>query len=170
MPASSCSHRVPLVNASSGASSRAGIRASSRAGIRLALGVAALLFLAGCASTTAPVVYGPGGSAAKADRVRGDTEECRRLAESAVGVNGQAPQKIAVGSARRGASQFVDQAVESLVEGSRNAWQKARGAGAGAMAGSAVAVALNWNEPDAVYREYVDLCMKDRGHKVLGWR
>lgn len=138
--------------------------------VRIALAAVALAGLAGCASTSAPVVYGPGASASRAERVRADTEECRRLAESAVGVNGQATQKLAIGSGKRGLSQFVDQAVESLVEGSRNAWQKARGAGAGAMAGSAVAVALNWNEPDAVYREYVDLCMKDRGHKVLGWR
>ena len=47
---------------------------------------------------------------------------------------------------------------------------KARGAGAGAMAGTLTSVALNWNEPDSVYRNYVDLCLKERGHKVLGWR
>jgi hypothetical protein len=38
------------------------------------------------------------------------------------------------------------------------------------MAGTLTAVALNWNEPDGVYRSYVDLCLKERGHKVLGWR
>jgi hypothetical protein len=38
------------------------------------------------------------------------------------------------------------------------------------MAGSVTLAVLNWNEPDSVYRSYVDLCLKDRGHKVLGWR
>lgn len=72
--------------------------------------------------------------------------------------------------ARRGAVEFIDKAVESMVNGSKEVWTKARGAGAGGMAGSLTTVVLTWNEPDGVYRNYVDLCLKERGHKVLGWR
>ena len=71
---------------------------------------------------------------------------------------------------RERAVEFVDKAVESAVSGARNGWQRARGASAGAMAGTLTTVALNWNEPDSVHREYVDLCLKERGHRVLGWR
>jgi hypothetical protein len=38
------------------------------------------------------------------------------------------------------------------------------------MAGNLVGSVLTWNEPDSVYRRYVELCKKDRGHTVLGWR
>ena len=36
------------------------------------------------------------------------------------------------------------------------------------MAGTLTGLLLNWNEPDGVHREYVDQCLKDRGHRVLG--
>jgi hypothetical protein len=138
--------------------------------IRLALAALALGVLSGCASTTAPVVYGGKAQRAQPQRAQADIAACRRIADAAVGVNSAKSPQTATGAAKRGMVQFVDQAVESLVEGARNAWAKARGAGAGATAGSLTAVVLNWNEPDAVYREYVELCMKDRGHRVLGWR
>ena len=52
----------------------------------------------------------------------------------------------------------------------RNAMERARGAAAGVFAGGLTAAALNWNEPDGVHRAFVDECLKERGHKVLGWR
>jgi outer membrane lipoprotein SlyB len=144
---------------------RRGPRRLAGAGV---LGVAVLL--AGCASLSAPVVYDPSASPDLAARAQADLQSCRAQAESSVGVNGLGGAKLALSSARRGGSEFVAEAVEQLVAGSRSAWEKARGAAAGAMAGGAVSVALNWNEPDAVYRGFVDRCLKDRGHQVLGWR
>lgn len=126
--------------------------------------------LAGCASLSAPVVYDPSASPERAVRAQADLQACRAQAEAAVGVNGLGGAKVASSTGKRGGSEFVAEAVEQLVSGSRNAWEKARGAAAGAMAGGAVSVALNWNEPDGVYRGFVDRCMKDRGHQVLGWR
>jgi hypothetical protein len=126
--------------------------------------------LAGCASLSAPVVYDPAASPDRAARAQADLQACRAQAESAVGVNGLGGAKVASATGKRGGSEFVAEAVEQLVSGSRNAWEKARGAAAGAVAGGAVSVALNWNEPDGVYRGFVDRCMKDRGHQVLGWR
>ena len=29
---------------------------------------------------------------------------------------------------------------------------------------------LEWNEGDKVYQKYVENCLEDRGHEVLGWR
>jgi hypothetical protein len=137
---------------------------------RAALILGLALVLGGCASTTAPVVYSSKSQQVTAPRAQADVEQCRRAADAAVGVNGAKAPRTAGNAARRGAVRFVDQAVESLVEGSRNAWAKARGAGAGATAGSLMAVLLSWDEPDAVYREHVEICLKERGHKVLGWR
>lgn len=127
--------------------------------------------LVGCASTAAPVVYqSPKTPPTKAQSLAQDLEACRRSADAAVGLNGTKSPKVASTVGKRGAVEFADKAVESLVIGSRNAWERARGAGAGAMSGALVAVLLNWNEPDGVYRQYVDLCLRERGHRVLGWR
>ncbi|WP_287383069.1 hypothetical protein [Ralstonia sp.] len=136
---------------------------------RLSLAALAVAGLAGCASTSAPVVF-PSQKAALQERAASDMQACRAEADAAVGANGHSARDTGTRVARRGAVEFVDKAVESLVNGSRTVWDRARGAGAGAMAGSITAVALNWNEPDAVYRKYVDTCLKQRGHKVLGWR
>lgn len=144
-------------------------RPAPRVAPRLVLILSAAAVLAGCASTATPVVYkaGPAPLAARADA---DLQACRAEAELSVGINSTKATKVSAGTAKRGAVEFVDKAVESVVNGSRSVYEKARGAAAGAMAGTVTSVVLNWNEPDTVYREYVDLCMKERGHKVLGWR
>lgn len=130
----------------------------------------ATLVLAGCASTATPVAYEASASPAKAARFETDLQACRTRAEQAVGINGVKGASLAQASTRRGATEFVKEAVDSLVVGSRNAWARARGAAAGEAAGTVASVLLNWNEPDRVHREYVDRCLKDRGHTVLGWR
>lgn len=152
-----------------------GAHRSGRAATRLVLASVVLaggvLTLSGCASTSTPVVYpsssrpGPGAST-----VAADVERCRSRADEAVGTNGLHARKVATQASRRGAIEFVDRAVEQTVINSRQAMSRARGAAAGAVAGGLTAVALNWNEPDAVYREFVELCMRERGHRVLGWR
>lgn len=139
--------------------------------LRLSIAAAAVAVLAGCASTSAPVVY-PVADGKKAARTNpdADLQACRAEADKAVGINSMRAGKTGTTAARRGAIEFVDKAVESLVNGSKEVWARARGAGAGAAAGSLTAVALNWNEPDSVYRNYVELCLRERGHRVLGWR
>jgi hypothetical protein len=134
------------------------------------LAAAALALLVGCASTSAPVLYADAKSRTPAQRVQADIDDCRAQAEAAVGVNGANAHKVANATAKRGGVDFVDEAVEQIVASGRSAWHKARGAAAGVMAGSLTAALLNWNEPDGVYRNHVDLCLKERGHKVLGWR
>lgn len=133
------------------------------------LSLVLLAVLAGCASTAKPVVY-PVADAKRELRAEADLKACRAKADAAVGINGSRAQKTGTAVARRSAVEFIDKAVESMVNGSKEVWTKARGAGAGGMAGSLTTVVLTWNEPDGVYRNYVDLCLKERGHKVLGWR
>lgn len=145
--------------------------AAPRPRARLMFAGVVLVALAGCASTAAPVIYQPPGAPTRqAARIDRDLAQCREQALQAVGLNGTKGRAMADVVARDGAREFVNKAVESLVVGSRNAWERARGAGAGEAAGTLTGLLLNWNEPDRVHREYVDLCMKDRGHKVLGWR
>jgi hypothetical protein len=133
---------------------------------RLAI-LSAALVLGACA-TSAPVVY-PQASAAPA-RVALDTEQCRRQATEAVGLNGRDAGTLARDAGKAGTVGFVAGAVGSLVAGSKDAWNKARGAAAGGASGIATKVLLEWNEPDKVHQEFVERCMKRRGHDVLGWR
>ncbi len=131
----------------------------------------AALGLAGCASTTQPVIYGSPANAARPPRVAAaDVTECRRLAQAAVGTNAARSATTPAAAGKKSAAEFVDRAVEQIVVNARNAMERARGAAAGVFAGGLVATALNWNEPDAVHRAFVDQCLKERGHKVLGWR
>jgi hypothetical protein len=133
---------------------------------RLAI-LSAALALGACA-TSAPVVY-PKANAAPA-RVAADTEQCRRQATEAVGLNGRNAGSLAGDAGKAGAVAFAAAAVGGLVASSKDVWQRARGAAAGGATGIATKVLLDWNEPDKVHQEYVERCMKQRGHDVLGWR
>lgn len=127
--------------------------------------------LTGCASLSAPVVYvPPKAPPAASERIAVDLAECRKRAEAAVGVNGVSAPALSTQAARQGAKSFVSEAAGRLMFDAKSAWGRARGAAVGSVAGGLTGVALNWNEPDAVHRKYVDLCMEDQGHTVLGWR
>lgn len=150
-----------------------GIASFARCG-RLAVVTASALVLtlalAGCA-TPRPVVYhkaaiGP----VEQQRVAKDTQECRRRAEAAVGLNARRADAAAQSAAKTGAIAFAAAAVGSLVNSSKDVWQRARVGAAGGAAGAAVKTLVEWNDPDEVHQEYVERCMAERGHDVLGWR
>jgi hypothetical protein len=124
--------------------------------------------LLGACATSAPVVVPT--SAADSARVARDSEQCRSQATAAVGLNGRNAGTVASSAGKAGTVGFVAGAVGGLVAGSKDVWQKARGAAAGGASGIATKVLLEWNEPDDVHQEYVERCMKKRGHDVLGWR
>ena len=125
---------------------------------------------AGCA-TTSPVVYQTSKpTASQSQRLAKDVQACEQRASSAVGVNGRNATQAAQSSARVGAIGFAATAVGALVNSSRDAWQRARAGAAGGAAGVATKTLLEWNDPDKVYQEYVERCLDDRGHDVLGWR
>jgi outer membrane murein-binding lipoprotein Lpp len=138
----------------------------------LRLGAVALaLLITGCASTQPVIYHQAAPDAQRAARVAADVEQCRRSADAAVGTNARtAPKAVAASAGRTGAIAFAAEAVEALVEGSRDAWSKARGAAAGGVAGMLTKTVIDSNEPDDVHKEYVERCLKDRGNVVLGWR
>ena len=145
--------------------SRHGCRA---AGLVLALGLSA------CASTQ-PVIYSKKADSIKLnERTQRDLQECSQRADQGVGRNSAkgAPEKhkVAQKVGATAAIGFVATAVGSVVSNSKGVWERARGAAAGGAAGMATKLLLEWNEGDKVFQKYVELCLEDRGHEVLGWR
>lgn len=128
----------------------------------------ALSVLAGCASTPAPVVYAKNPRVkANPAKVEKDVADCRALAEADVGLNNL---RLAGQTGRAAAVGFTAGAVGSLVNGSSKILNRAAAGAAGGAAGVATKVLLDWNQPDEVHKNYVERCMKARGHIVLGWR
>jgi outer membrane lipoprotein SlyB len=124
--------------------------------------VVATSLLSGCA-TPHPVIYeaAPGASH--------DVEQCMQLARAAGADSGKgasAARDVGVGAAMGGAA--------------AGAWGGVRGysdvgqrAAAGAAAGASVALirgVSRANEPTEVFRGYVNQCLRERGHQVVGWR
>ncbi|MFY7917464.1 MAG: hypothetical protein ACOVPA_22770 [Rubrivivax sp.] len=143
-------------------------RAGSAAVLLMVLGLTA------CA-TTQPVIYSKKTDSIELnERTRKDLGECSRQADVRVGRNGmqgtQGTQKVAQKVGSTGAIGFVATAVGSVVSNSKGAWERARGAAAGGAAGMATKLLLDWNEGDEVYQKYVEGCLENRGHEVLGWR
>jgi hypothetical protein len=91
--------------------------------IRLPLAAVSLFVLAGCASTSAPVLYADASrrSAEPLTRTQSDIGECRKQADAAVGVNGVNARSASTVSAKRGAQYFADEAVEQIVANGRSA-------------------------------------------------
>lgn len=154
---------------------RSQARAATRRRPGLAATLAVAVVMAGCASTQ-PVIYSKKtDSIVVNERTQRDLSECSRLADQRVGRNSlnagqpdsrKAAQKVGA----TGAVAFVATAVGSVVSSSMSAWERARGAAAGGAAGMATKLLLDWNEGDEVYQNYVEQCLQNRGHQVLGWR
>jgi outer membrane lipoprotein SlyB len=126
--------------------------------------------LAGCA-TPQPVVYrSDAQTTTLKERADRDLATCRRAADEAVGLNGRDARTVARAAAQTGVIGFVAAAAGAAFAASTEVWQKARGGAAAGAAGAAAKTLLDWNAPDEVYQEYVERCMADRGHAVLGWR
>jgi outer membrane lipoprotein SlyB len=146
------------------------------ASLPLALLLATAALAGGCATQQQPVVYQKAvPSAAQQQRVQADAQTCRARAEAAVGINqrrqASKPDGAAVqGAARVGLIGFAATAVGGLVASSKDVWQRARAGAAAGVTGAATKTVLEWNDPDKVFLEYVERCMEDRGHEVLGWR
>lgn len=144
---------------SSGARRRATVLAA-------ALGV---IVLAGCASS-APIVYQEGPRPTYSQRIERDTEDCRRLADQAVGLNDRRGGRVAENAAKGGVIGFAATAAAALVAGASDVWQTALAGATGGAVGVGAKTLLDWNEPDRAYRGYVERCLEKRGHHVVGWR
>ncbi len=102
------------------------------------------------------------------DQARADADRC--LAEAkAYGVKNDSG-KTGGGKAVRGATlgAAISAAVSAVLGGNVG-----RAAGAGAAGGAtagAVSGAIDADEPDGVFKNYVDRCLKEMGYDVIGWQ
>lgn len=127
----------------------------------MVLAVLAALSLVGCAANR-PVVYGGGLSV---DR---DIDECMRLARESgadAGKSRDVARSTALGAATGGAATGVYGAVRGYSDvGNRVAAGAAAGAAVGLIQGGVRA-----SEPSSTFKGYVNRCLRDRGHDVIGW-
>ena len=142
--------------------------ASRAAARRLGLGLALAASLAlACASR--PVVYvDPAADAARRARVERDIDECRSYAKTHTREGLAGTGDAARSTVRGGAVGAAAGAVGGAIWGSAG-----RGAATGAAAGATSGL-LGWmfgrhDRENQVQRRYVERCLADRGHQVLGW-
>jgi hypothetical protein len=140
-----------------------------------AIACSSLLVLSGCTPMT-PTLY-PNDHLQKVGGVQAerDVAECQALAEEWVKSGGQGAQ-IAKDTARNvGVGTAVGAA--SGAAGGAIYGDPARGAAAGAAGGAAAGLMgtlFGWmfskSEPEPVYRNFVEKCLRDRGYDPIGWQ
>jgi hypothetical protein len=135
-----------------------------------ALGLVALLpALAGCSASPRPVFY-PNARLAEVGeaQVQQDIDACMAAAEAAgvsrSGGTGQAAGNVAKTAAIGGAAGAAGGAVRG---------HAGRGAAVGAAAGAAggtMRELFRTREPDPVFKNFVDRCLRDKGYDPIGWK
>jgi len=132
-----------------------------RFGTGLAALLAAALVATGCGATR-PVIY-QGGPAAKQD-----IDDCMRLARQGgadASKGSEVVRDTATGAAMGAAATGVYGAVRGYSDvGNRTAAGAAAGAAVGLIRGGVKA-----SEPSGTFKSYVNRCLRERGHDVVGW-
>jgi len=126
--------------------------------------------LLGCA-TPRPVLY-PNDELRRAGREQAerDIDQCLELAQQDVGSGsgrGRTGERVAARTATGAATGAAVGAAAS-----RSAARGAAGGAAGAATHAVLSTLLHprRNQPDPVFRNYVDRCLRERGYDVIGWR
>jgi hypothetical protein len=96
-----------------------------------------------------------------------DIDECIRYARDS-GAEGNKGAEIAKGTAGGAAVGGAVGAATGAVLG--NLGRGVAAGAAGGAAGGLVHGALTSDEPDAVFRSFVDRCLKEKGYDPIGWR
>jgi outer membrane lipoprotein SlyB len=124
-------------------------------------------FMVGCAAKR-PVLY-PNATLKQAGNAAAQAEidACLRMADESGVASGKGEEaaKRTAGAAAIGAASGAAWGAFFGDAGKR--------AGAGAAAGAAGALvhgALTSNEPDVVYRGFVERCLREKGYDVIGWK
>ncbi len=132
-----------------------------RFGTSLMVLLTAALMVTGCGATR-PVIY-QGGPAAKQD-----IDDCMRLARQGgadASKGGEVVRDTATGAAMGAAATGVYGAVRGYSDvGNRTAAGAAAGAAVGLIRGGVKA-----SEPSSTFKSYVNRCLRERGHDVVGW-
>ncbi|MEJ2363871.1 MAG: hypothetical protein P8017_04180 [Deltaproteobacteria bacterium] len=131
------------------------------------LAISCLLLLVGCAQKR-PVLY-PNYHLQEVGNETAQTEidECIRLAKE-YGTSSSSSGKVAKNTAGGGAVGAAGGAASGAVFGSVG-----RGAAAGAAGGAAVGCLqglFRSREPDPVFRQFVDRCLREKGYEPIGWK
>lgn len=137
---------------------------------RLRHGTFALLLLgmvSGCAAPRA-VLYTEGSAGRQAHAQRA-LHSCESKARRAVDYNAGS-RAIGRQAGSVGTVAAVSAISGALVKGARDLTGPVLVAGTAGVAGALTKGVIGHNQPDEVYERYVKLCMKKRGHEVLGWR
>ena len=127
-----------------------------------------LLILSAC-SAKRPVFYpndhlqtvGKNQARADADRCMAEAKEYGVKNDTGKSVGGRAVKGATIGAAMS--------AVVSAVLGGNVGRAAGAGAAGGATAG-AVSGAFDADEPDAVFKNYVNRCLREMGYEVIGWQ
>jgi outer membrane lipoprotein SlyB len=131
------------------------------------LAISCLLLLVGCAQKR-PVLY-PNYHLQEVGNETAQTEidECIRLAKE-YGTSSSSSGKVAESTAKGGAIGAAGGAATGAVLGSVG-----RGAAAGGAGGAAVGCLqglFRSREPDPVFRQFVDRCLREKGYEPIGWK
>ena len=127
-----------------------------------------IITLAGCASKR-PVLY-PNDKLKQVgnEQAQADIDECMRLATE-YGAKEDAGGKIAkdtTASAAVGAA--AGAAIAAVLGG--NVGRSAAAGAAGSGAATATRGAIDSGDPDAVFRSFVEKCLREKGYEAIGWR
>ena len=130
--------------------------------------IAAAWAAQGCSSSR-PVLYPNAhyNQVGKA-RAQADINECMRLAkEHGVRSRNQSRQTAVQTTTGAGVGAVVGGAVGSM------SGEFGKGAAAGAIGGGATGLTrsiIRSNEPDPVYKNFVDRCLREKGYEPVGWQ
>lgn len=133
----------------------------------LALVIGAVMFLSACAAKR-PVLY-PNTHLYSVGQAtaQNDIDQCMQLARD-FGADTERGERIAKNTAGGAAVGGAAGAAAGAVWGSPG-----RGAAAGAAGGAAGAMTrsiINSGDPDAVFRNFVEKCLRDKGYSPIGWK
>ncbi|MEM7469473.1 MAG: glycine zipper family protein [Pseudomonadota bacterium] len=129
-----------------------------------------IVLLTACASSS-PVIYQSKQSASVGEaQIKADIEACRAEAASqGLNPNSGPGEDVAKRTVRGGGVGAATGAVTGAIAG--NAGHGAKyGAAAGATAGLLNSILRGSGaKPNSTYRRYVERCLSDQGHDVVGW-
>ena len=129
--------------------------------------LACVVFLLAC-SQKRPVLYPTDHlEQVEYEVVQADLDECMRLA-SEHGASSSSSGKVAKDTAEGAAVGAAGGAAAGAVLGSLG-----RGAAVGAAGGAAVALVraiFRSSDPDPVFRQFVERCLREKGYEPIGWK
>ncbi len=131
--------------------------------------ISATFFFQGCAHQQRPVLY-PNQHLTSVSRetAQRDIDECMRLGKEYVSGNYRTGE-IAARTTRNAAIAAATGAAISAIVGG-NVGEAAAAGAAGAGTATVAGEVLKPGEPDPLFRNFVEKCLRDKGYEVMGWR